>query len=114
MRVPTHGERPCKSQDFLVQYRTLQCEVFHTNQPLLYIARICAGHRYRDLIENIEGMLDKLPQDHHVWTHLLGDGTERESMADETTLTTAAMGAARQATNAELLRLGTHTVECVT
>jgi hypothetical protein len=85
----------------------------------MYILTRTEPHRrYRELIINIESMLDELPQDRHVWKHLVGDGTKsssrREASIDASPTTAAALGDARQATDAELLRLGTHTVECVT
>jgi len=74
--------------------------------------------RYRELVEGLNAMLESLPQRGHVWKHLVGTGRDEHRRIGcvgnvggvITTATSAVLDDARQATDAELLLMGTHTV----
>lgn len=76
------------------------------------------NEKYRELVERLGVMLESLPQRGHVWKHLMGDGVTGKNRigcaGNDGGVTLSATGAmvdnARQATDEEFLRMGTHTV----
>lgn len=76
------------------------------------------NEKYRELVERLGVMLESLPQHNHVWKHLMGDGVTGKNRIGcavndggvALAATSAVLDDARQATDEEFLRMGTHTV----
>ena len=78
----------------------------------------CTNEKYRELVERLGVMLESLAQHNHVWKHLMGDGGPGKNRIGcagndggvASSATSAVLDDARQATDEEFLRMGTHTV----